>query len=87
MNAFSPLTGKCQGLMENKKKKHNEVVYFMFIPYLKSRRSSFQQSYCTYSLYMFSHSPETIYSLGDSPQAFSIAAIPYLHLIASLIIY
>ena len=67
-------------------KKHSEVVYFMFIPYLKSTRSSLQQSYCTYSLCMFSHSPNTIYNLGDS-QAFSIAAIPYLHLIASLIVY
>ena len=72
---------------KKKKKKHSEVLYFMFIPYFKSRRSSFQQSYCTYSLYMFSHSPKTIYSLGDSPQAFSITAITYLHLKASLIIY
>lgn len=68
-------------------KKHSEVVYFMFIPYLKSTCSSLQQSYCTYSLCMFSHSPKTIYSLGDSPQGFSIAAIPYLHLITSLIVY
>lgn len=66
-------------------KKHSEVVYFMFIPYLKSTRSSLQQSYCTYSLCMFSHSPKTRYNLGDSPQAFSITAIPYLHLIAPLI--
>ena len=68
-------------------KKHSEVVYFMFIPFLKSTCSSLQQSSCTYSLCMFSPFSKDYIQPRWLPQAFSIAAILYLHLIASLIVY
>ena len=86
MNAFSPLTGKCQGLMENWKKK-SEVFFTLRLYPISKVDVALSSSLTSYSLYMFSHSPKIIYSLGDSSQAFSITAIPYLHLIASLIIY
>ena len=86
MNAFSLLKGKCQGLMENKKK---TVRLFTLCLYPISKvHVALSSSLPAHIHYVcFPHSPKTIYSLGDSPQAFSIAAIPYLHLIASLIVY
>lgn len=67
--------------------KHSDFVYIVFIPSLKCRHSTLQQSYYAYQLFIFSHSSSDYAQPIDSPQYSTISTVSYLQPITSLILY